>query len=299
MISNNTELPYKSRYTTHVISQAARYLLILAALTTLCVSQTSAQVTTLLRNDGDLGDAVPGTVYVGDQNDLYIIPGSAGTQVVSTSTWTAVLTAPSGQVINMNLGADSYLHLTLGQLGTITITGTFTYMASSSGPGAAPNSVSATITVTPPTGVTFDADDSPANTAQFGIFGAGAFYYFQVLGGEWNNGYNMIAEEMISTTIPTGVPPAFGGGWGWAAGGPNNNAPDINMGTTGMIQDLKICNTNDQTVAVGGILYQYTQTIGVQVANMDNTIANITLGSFTISHIRASDMTYTTTVQQN
>lgn len=264
------------------IIRAACAVVLLAGV---CAGDASAQVTQLLRGDGD--DPLPTSVYVGDENDIYIIPGSSGSQVVSTITWSAVTTAPSGATNTYNYGQQSNLHLTLGQLGSITISAKFTYMQTPGGPLPPSNTVTATITVTPPTSATFDAVDSPPSTKAYN-FGTGDYFYFHIVGGSWNNGFNMIVEEKISITVPSGTAPPFGGGWGWNTGNPANpnNAPYINMDTTGLIKDLKICNNNDPAIGVGQPVYQYSQTIGVRVQNMDGTITDITLKTFTVKHIR-------------
>ena len=71
--------------------------------------------------------------------------------------------------------------------------------------------------------------------------------------------------------------------------------------TDGKVKDQKGYSgdgtLNGVVVVTPGILYQYTQTLGVRLPVIDGTITDKTLGTFTVTHYRSGTITYTTTVQ--
>ncbi len=270
-------------------------------------SPSQAQVSSLVVQDGDIGDPVPSSVYIGDARSLVIIQGECGSSQPKSITWTMTATAPSGVTATATPQQATNFFLQLYSLGKVTLKADFVYNFDSAGYKAPDNSITVEITVTPPTGITFidansPAPHSPAPNAAYD-FATLDFFYFHIVGGDYNNGYNMTIEEKITTTVPAGVPPSFGGGWGWATGDPNNpnDAPDLVNYTSGLVSDKKGYSgnglVNGAVVANGGILYQYTQILGVKVANMDNTMTDITLGTFTVTHYRVGTIQYRTTVK--
>ena len=112
-----------------------------------------AKVSKLLRDDGDIGDPLPSSVTLG-KFQFGIIPDDGAGDQISTVHWTAVATDGDCSK-DYDLGTDARgIIVNLASLGTVTIKADFTYRSQSTWPPTpvGPNSVTATITVIPPSG---------------------------------------------------------------------------------------------------------------------------------------------------
>lgn len=259
--------------------------------------EAAAQATKFSVITGDQTWELPTTVYVGDPNTFSIIPADTHGAQIKKVTWTVVLTAPSGAVINPNPFEGLTFPVHLGQLGTIRFTAKIEYQSNSGGYTPATNELTASISVLPPTGVRLKANMNPDQNKSYKL-GTGDYFFFQIVGGTTNNGYHMQVEEKMEITKPVGQAPPFGGNWAWNGGPPGQNAPYIEMRTNGEIRDLKILNENTANVPVGESAYELLQTIGVRVQCMDQEIRDIELGKFKVKHIMTGDDTYRTVIEQ-
>lgn len=167
-----------------------------------------AVVTTLLRDDGDVGDPLPSGVILGVYQ-FGIIPGDGNGDQINTIHWTATVTS-DGCTKTIDLGNNtSGMVVNLGSLGSATIKADITYRSKSTNPPTPvpPNTVTATISVSPPPGFTMIPFDQTVEY-NFGAPGNAIAVQFQLTmgGGQNLGGYNMVAVEKTNYIVPAGTP---------------------------------------------------------------------------------------------
>ena len=259
-------------------------LLFLALLSLHFVGTTAnAVVTTLLREDGDIGDPLPTSVYLGDY-EFGIIPGDGDGDQVLTVHWTAVATN-GACTKNYDLGTNvNGIVVNLASVGSIVIKADFTYRSKSTTPPTpvAPNTVTATITIKPPAGFQLIPFDQTLSY-NFSAPGNSVGIQFQLLKDSGDNlgGYNMGVAEKINYIIPAGAPPAFGGNWG-------DGPPLLVLQVSGIITDQKATLGDSwPDVGLGQVFLKYTQTVGVFYSDWCNNVNFISLGTVTIYQSRS------------